>query len=202
MAKKSQSTEERILEAAKTIFHHKGFEGARMQEIADEAGINKALLHYYFRTKENLFDAVFEAAFREIFAKLFMTVDADIPLEKKLKNLISEYIGFLQKNSYIPGFILAEMNQNPEKIINIFKSSPVSPSMLFERMKRSMYDGKLEEKDVRELFINILSLCIFPVVARPMLQNIFDFSDEQYDQFIERRKKTLPELIMNTIKKK
>ncbi len=202
MAKKSQSTEERILEAAKTIFHHKGFEGARMQEIADEAGINKALLHYYFRTKENLFDAVFEAAFREIFAKLFMTVDADIPLEKKLKNLISEYIGFLQKNSYIPGFILAEMNQNPEKIINIFKSSPVSPSMLLERMKRSMYDGKLEEKDVRELFINILSLCIFPVVARPMLQNIFDFSDEQYDQFIERRKKTLPELIMNTIKKK
>jgi TetR/AcrR family transcriptional regulator len=202
MAKKTQSTEEKILAAAKTIFHHKGFEGARMQEIADEAGINKALLHYYFRTKENLFDAVFVAAFREIFAKLFMTVDADIPLEKKLKNLISEYVGFLQKNSYIPGFILAEMNQNPEKIINIFKSAPVPPSMLFERMKKSMYDEKLEKTDVREFYINILALCIFPVAARPMLQNIFDFSDEQYDQFIEKRKKTLPHLIMNTIRKK
>jgi len=69
-------------------------------------------------------------------------------------------------------------------------------------MKDSIYDGKLEKEDVRELFINILALCIFPVVARPMLQNIFDFSDEQYDQFIERRKKTLPHLIMNTIRKK
>ena len=202
MAKKTQNTKERILEAAKTVFHRKGFEGARMQEIADEAGINKALLHYYFRTKENLFDAVFRAAFQEIFTKLFMTVDADVPLEKKLKNLISEYIGFLQKNSYIPGFILAEMNQNPEKIINVFKSAPVSPSMLFERMKKTIYDEKLEKTDVRELFINILALCIFPVAARPMLQNIFDFSDEQYDQFIERRKKTLPHLIMNTIRKK
>jgi len=202
MAKKTQNTDERILEAAKTVFHRKGFEGARMQEIADEAGINKALLHYYFRTKENLFDAVFRAAFQEIFTKLFMTVDADVPLEKKLKNLISEYIGFLQKNSYIPGFILAEMNQNPEKIINVFKSAPVSPSMLFERMKKTIYDEKLDKTDVRELFINILALCIFPVAARPMLQNIFDFSDEQYDQFIERRKKTLPHLIMNTIRKK
>jgi AcrR family transcriptional regulator len=202
MANKTQNTEEKILEAAKTVFHRKGFEGARMQEIADEAGINKALLHYYFRTKENLFDAVFKAAFGEIFAKLFMTVDADVPLDKKLKNLISEYIGFLQKNSYIPGFILAEMNQNPEKIIDVFKSAPVSPSMLFERMKDFINDGELEKTDVRELFINILALCIFPVVARPMLQNIFDFSDEQYDQFIEKRKKTLPHLIMNTIRKK
>ena len=131
-----------------------------------------------------------------------MTIDADVPLEKKLKNLISEYIGFFQKNSYIPGFILTEMNQNPEKIISVFKSAPVSPSMVFERMKEFIYDEKLEKTDVRELFINILALCIFPVIARPMFQNIFDFSDEQYDQFIEKRKKTIPQLIMNTIRKK
>ncbi len=202
MVNKISGTEERILEAAKTIFHRKGFEGARMQEIADEAGINKALLHYYFRTKENLFDAVFKAAFQEIFAKLFMTVDADIPLEKKLKDLINEYIGFLQKNSYIPGFIIAEINQNPAKIIDVFKSAPVPPSMLFEKLKKSMLDEKLEKTDVSELFINILALCIFPVIARPMLQHIFDFSDEQYDHFIEKRKKTLPRFIMNTIRKK
>ncbi len=199
---KSLSTEEKILEAAKTVFHHKGFEGARMQEIADEAGINKSLLHYYFRSKENLFDAVFKAAFREIFAKLFTTVDSKDPLDKKLKKLINEYIGFLQKNSYIPGFILAELNQNPEKIIEVFKSSPVSPAMLFERIRKSVHDEKLEKTDVRELFINILSLCIFPIVARPMLQHIFEFSDEEFDQFIEKRKKNLPILIMNSIKKK
>jgi AcrR family transcriptional regulator len=202
MAKKIQNTEVRILEAAKKVFHRKGFEGARMQEIADEAGINKSLLHYYFRTKENLFDAVFKAAFREIFTKLFTTVGSDVSLEEKLKNLIGEYIGFLQKNSYIPGFILAELNQNPEKIIEVFKSAPVSPAMLFERMKESIHDEKLEKTDVRELFINILALCIFPIIARPMLQYIFDFSDEEFDQFIEKRKKELPEFIMNAIRKK
>jgi AcrR family transcriptional regulator len=202
MVKTTFTTEEKVLEAAKKVFHRKGFEGARMQEIADEAGINKALLHYYFRTKENLFDAVFKAAFGEIFSKLFSTVDSDIPLEEKLKNLINEYIGFLQKNSYIPGFILAELNQNPEKIIEVFKSAPVSPAMLFERMKESVRDEKLEKTDVRELFINILALCIFPIIARPMLQYIFDFSDEEFDQFIEKRKKELPVFIMNAIRKK
>jgi len=173
-----------------------------MQEIADEAGINKALLHYYFRTKENLFDAVFRAAFREIFAKLFMTIDADVPLEDKLKNLINEYMGFLQKNSYIPGFILAELNQNPEKIIEVFKSAPIPPSILFERMKESMHDEMLEKNDVRELFINILALCIFPIVAKPMLMHVFNFSDKEFDQFIENRKEELPKFIMNAIRKK
>ena len=202
MVKKTLSTEEKILEAAKKVFHRKGFEGARMQEIADEAGINKSLLHYYFRTKENLFDDVFKAAFREIFTKLFTTVDANVPLEEKLKNLINEYISFLQKNSYIPGFILAEMNQNPGKIIEVFKSSPVSPSMLFERMRKAIQDEKLEKTDFRELFINILALCIFPIVARPLLQHILEFSDNEYDLFIEKRKKDLPVFIMNAIRKK
>ena len=202
LTKKSLSTEEKILEAAKTVFHRKGFEGARMQEIADEAGINKALLHYYFRTKENLFDAVFNAAFHEIFTKLFSTVDADMPLEEKLKNLVNVYISFLQKNSYIPGFILAELNQNPEKIINIFKSAPVSPARLIERMRTAVQEEQHEKTDFRELFINLLSLCIFPIVARPMIQHIFEFSDKEYDQFIEKRKKELPVFIMNAIRKK
>ena len=202
MAKKTLSTEEKILEAAKKVFHRKGFEGARMQEIADEAGINKALLHYYFRTKENLFDAVFNAAFHEIFTKLFSTVDADMPLEEKLKNLVNVYIGFLQKNSYIPGFILAELNQNPEKIIDIFKSAPVSPARLIERMRIAVQEEQPDKTDFRELFINLLSLCIFPIVARPMIQHIFEFSDKEYDQFIEKRKKELPVFIMNAIRKK
>ena len=202
MVKKAKTTEEKILEAAKTIFHRKGFEGARMQEIADEAGINKSLLHYYFRTKENLFDDVFKAALRDIFTKLFTTVDANVPLEEKLKNLINEYIGFLQKNSYIPGFILAEINQNPGKIIEIFKSATISPSMLFERLRESEQDESLEKTNFRELFINILSLCIFPIIARPMLQHILEFSDKEYDLFIEKRKKELPVFIMNAIRKK
>jgi AcrR family transcriptional regulator len=202
MVKKSLSTEEKILEAAKTVFHRKGFEGARMQEIADEAGINKALLHYYFRTKENLFDAVFRSAFGEIFSKLFTTIESEVPLDEKITNLVGAYIGFLQKNSYIPGFILAEMNQNPQKIIEVFKSAPVPPARLFERMSKAVQDESLGKSDFRDVFINLLALCIFPIVARPMLQQIFEFSDKEYDQFIEKRKKEVPKFIMNAIRKK
>ncbi|MCX6246536.1 MAG: TetR/AcrR family transcriptional regulator [Bacteroidetes bacterium] len=202
MVKKTISTEEKILEAAKTVFHRKGYEGARMQEIADEAGINKALLHYYFRTKENLFDAVFRSAFQEIFTKLFSTIGSDVPLEEKLTNLIGTYIGFLQKNSYIPGFILNELSHNPEKIVEIFKTAPVPPSMILKRMRKSLNDEKMKKTDFRDLFINMLALCIFPIVARPMIQHIFEFSDQEYDQFIENRKKELPVFIMNAIRKK
>jgi TetR/AcrR family transcriptional regulator len=202
MVKKTLSTEEKILEAAKKVFHQKGFEGTRMQEIADEAGINKALLHYYFRTKENLFDAVFRSAFQDIFSKLFTTVDSDVPLEEKITNLIGEYIGFLQKNSHIPGFVLNELSHNPEKIIDVFNSAPLPPAMLLKRMRKSVNDEKLKKTDFRDLFINIVALCIFPVIARPIIQHIFEFTDREYDQFIENRKKELPVFIMNAIRKK
>jgi TetR/AcrR family transcriptional regulator len=202
MVKKTLSTEEKILEAAKKVFHQKGFEGTRMQEIADKAGINKALLHYYFRTKENLFDAVFQSAFLDIFSKLFSGVDSDVPLEEKITSLIRDYIGFLQKNSHIPGFVLNELSHNPEKITEILKSAPVPSAVLLKRMRKSVNDEKLKKTGFRDLFINIVALCIFPVVARPMIQPIFEFTDKEYDQFIEDRKKELPVFILNAIRKK
>jgi AcrR family transcriptional regulator len=202
MVNTNQNTEERILEAAKTIFHRKGFEGARMQEIADEAGINKSLLHYYFRSKENLFSAVFRSAFREIFTKLFMTAGSDDPFEEKIQKLVNEYIGFLQQNSYIPGFILAELNQNPEKIAEVFKSAPFPPAMLFGRMKDSIPDRQMKDDDFREFFINLLALCIFPVAAKPLLKLMFNFGEAEYEEFLENRKEHLPEFLMNAIRKK
>ena len=202
MVNTNQNTEERILEAAKTIFHRKGFEGARMQEIADEAGINKSLLHYYFRSKENLFSAVFRSAFREIFTKLFMTAGSDDPFEEKIQKLVNEYIGFLQQNSYIPGFILAELNQNPEKIAEVFKSAPFPTAMLFGRMKDSIPDRQMKDDDFREFFINLLALCIFPVAAKPLLKLMFNFGEAEYEEFLENRKEHLPEFLMNAIRKK
>ena len=202
MVNTNQNTKERILEAAKTIFHRKGFEGARMQEIADEAGINKSLLHYYFRSKENLFSAVFRSAFREIFTKLFMTAGSDDPFEEKIQKLVNEYIGFLQQNSYIPGFILAELNQNPEKIAEVFKSAPFPTAMLFGRMKDSIPDRQMKDDDFREFFINLLALCIFPVAAKPLLKLMFNFGEAEYEEFLENRKEHLPEFLMNAIRKK
>jgi TetR/AcrR family transcriptional regulator len=202
MVNSSSGSEKKILEAAKKVFHEKGFDGARMQEIADEAGINKALLHYYFRNKENLFNAVFKEALQEMFSRLTGIVGKDVPLEEKIRLVFHDYITFLQKNSYIPLFILTEMRKNPEKLVQIFKSAGISPHFLFERMKESIGDNTIGKYDYKNFFINILSLCIFPIAAKPVLKVLFDFSEKSYREFIEKRKVELPVFFMNAIQKK
>ena len=202
MVKTVLCSEKRILEAAKKVFHEKGFEGARMQVIADEAGINKALLHYYFRNKENLFNSVFREALQEIFSKLVTIAGKEVSLEEKIRLIFYNYISFLQENSYIPVFILTEMRQNPEKLAKVFRSANISPSSLYEKMKESIDDESVKELGYKNFLINVLSLCIFPFAAKPILQVLFDFSEESFGEFIEKRKEELPEFFMNAIRKK
>jgi AcrR family transcriptional regulator len=193
------STEEKILEAAKTVFHKKGFDGARMQEIADEAGINKSLLHYYYRSKENLFDAVFKDAFNELFKKIFTVVGSTIPFEEKIRYILNDYIGFMQKNPYIPSFILNEINHNPARIADLMKNLPTPPAEILTRVKKSLEDEGLKGIDHRQFIINIISLSIFPIIAKPLLKSILNLTEEEFNEFIETRKKELPDFIFKAI---
>ncbi len=202
MVKNRQPTDQRILEAAKRVFHRKGFEGARMQEIADEAGINKALLHYYYRTKENLFDAVFKDAFQGLFTRLFAIIGSDLSLEEKICQVINNYITLLQQNSYIPWFILNSLHHVPQKIAGFFNSSDISPVDILKKLRESMDREGMTSMDHRQLVINIISLCVFPLVGSPLIKLIFNQNDEMFEQFIETRKKELPDFIMNAIRKK
>jgi TetR/AcrR family transcriptional regulator len=196
------NTEQKILEAAKIVFHRKGFDGARMQEIADEAGINKSLLHYYYRSKENLFNAVFKAAFLDLFKRLTTVISSGSPLEEKVKYFFSDYISFLQKNSYIPWFILNTIHQNPEKIAQLFRETGFSPDQIFDGIKKSVRKEGIKVRDSRQLVINIISLSIFPLLARPLLMIILGLKEKEFDKFIETRKKELPEFFMNAIHRK
>ena len=99
---KKDNTEEKILNAAQRVFVEKGMDGARMQEIANEAGINKALLHYYFRTKQKLFEAIFKKVFKSILPNIMEMVHSDLPIEKKLEIFIEKYIELLLKNPFVP----------------------------------------------------------------------------------------------------
>ena len=194
------TAEVRILEAAKKVFHKKGFDGARMQEIADEAGINKALLHYYYRSKENLFDAVFKDAFNELFKKIFTVVDSNISFEEKIRYLFSDYIGFMQKNPYIPSFILNEIHHNPSRIADLLKSLPTPPAEIFSKVKKSLEDEGITSIDHRQFVINIIALSVFPVIARPLLKSILNLTEEEFNGFIETRKEELPDFIFKAIR--
>jgi TetR/AcrR family transcriptional regulator len=197
---KKDNTEEKILNAAQTVFTRKGMDGARMQEIADEAGINKALLHYYFRTKEKLFNAIFETVFSQIFPNLMTMVHSDLPLEEKLGIFIEKYIDMLQKNPFLPTFILKEMNRNPDFLASVIKGNGVNPTEVIGMFVKEMEAGRIRKMDPRDILINLLGLSIFPIAAGPLLSIMFFENDKlAYEAFITKRKVTIKEFILNSI---
>lgn len=197
---KKDNTEEKILMAAQRVFIKKGMDGARMQEIADEAGINKALLHYYFRTKEKLFGAIFRKLFGQIFPDIKNLIDSERPIEEKIDTFVSRYINLLLSNPYLPSFILREINRDPDILVSVLKGLGVNPEDLFAMFEKEMEAGKIRKMDPRDLMVNILGLCIFPFAARPLLQNMFFEGDKKATaQFLEQRKSTVKEFILNSI---
>lgn len=196
-----KSTEKLIFQAAKDVFHRKGLAGARMQEIADEAGINKAMLHYYFRTKEKLFEAIFNEECNGFFAKLAELINVDLPLLDKIEFFVENYIDLLMKNSYIPVFIISEMHHNPERIKDMFVDKVISVKQKFlGDITTAVSLGLIKPTDPRQLIVNIMALCIFPVAARPMLNFMMDMDEKEYTDFIEIRKKEVAKFIINSIK--
>jgi AcrR family transcriptional regulator len=202
MTDKDLNTEQKILLAAKKVFIEKGLEGSRMQEIADEAGINKALLHYYFRTKDKLFEGVFREAFHKVFPHIALLMKQEIPLFDKIRLFTTQYIEILKENHFIPGFVIHELNRNPERIVDIISSIGVEPELFMKQVNDEVRKGTIRPVDPRELIVNMLAMCIFPFVAEPIIKTIIFGKDKKsFDLFIEERKKTVPEFIINSIKK-
>lgn len=197
---KKDNTEDKILAAAQNVFIQKGMDGARMQEIANEAGINKALLHYYFRTKEKLFEAIFKKVFNKILPNVMLMVESDKPIEQKLGVFIESYIDLLQKNPFLPTFILKEMNRNPDLLASMIKNTGVNPSKIFTMFEREMDAGRIRRMDPRDLMINILSMSIFPIASKPLMTIMFFENDKKaYNEFINSRKLSVKEFVLNSI---
>jgi len=178
MEAKKDSTEDKILEAAKNVFVSKGMEGARMQEIADEAGINKALLHYYFRTKERLFEAIFAEIIKFAFPKITRIVQSDIPIVSKIEQIIDAYIDLLIKHPFIPGFVIKELNRDPSGLFKLVVKFGLNPQVIFDEIQLAMDRGEIIQMPPRHLAANIISMCIFPFAARPIISFIL-FKDDQ-----------------------
>ncbi len=193
-------TEELILEAARKVFARKGLEGARMQEIAEEAGINKALLHYYYRNKEKLFDLVFQEVFSKLVGSIAYTLNEDIPLVSKLEIFIDRYMELLKNNPFFPGFIITEIHRDPERIVKIFHEKETPIYRFMELMHIEMEQGHIRKVDPRHLLVHIISLCVFPFVARPILQGmLFDGEPAAYELFINERAEVVKALIRQYI---
>ena len=194
-------TEEQILEAAKQVFQERGFSGARMQQIADEAEINKSMLHYYFRSKDKLFQKVFQESIREFFPKIFKVLNSELPFVPKVEKLVETYYDMFKKHPHLPRFVIHEMNQHPDRFKEFIGSIGIEiPERFIKQIQAEIESGAIIEIDPREFIINTIGLCVFPLIARPMIETVFEIEDEQFRQFLEQRKKELPKFILNAVK--
>lgn len=198
---KTENTETEILIAAKEIFQQKGMAGARMQEIADKAKINKALLHYYYRSKQLLFEAVFKSAFSLLAPQLNKVLNDDSDLFEKIRKFTENYVSFVIKHPYLPNFVIQELNKNPE-FVQKLRSEKNFPSI--EKFKLQVSDainqGIIKPIEAEQLFINIISLNIFPFIGEPLLMALVNVDKESYNKILENRKTEVAEFIINSIK--
>ena len=199
MSVSGENTENQILLAARSVFIAKGFEGARMQEIADQAGINKALLHYYFRSKENLFEAVFSEVAANLFPAVKQLLEADLGLKEKITFFIKIYLKTLEENPFVPAFVINTLNTNPDSFLKYIKQSGLNPMFLQKQIDEEASRGLITKVKAEHLLVNIIAMCIFPFVARPIIQNIFELKDTEYQQYLDDRQNEIIDFVLKSI---
>jgi AcrR family transcriptional regulator len=202
-------TERRILEAAHKVFVRRGTAGARTQEIADEAGVNKALLHYYFRSKSALADAVFQRVARGVVSRVAGIAGSDLALEDKVRSIIGVYLEQLSKTPYAPAYVINELNQHPERAQQFIETvrqlrDGLTPAMIVGQLQRQIDErvqaGAMRPTSADQFLTNLVSLCIFPFAARPMLCAVLGLDDAAFRALIEERKRALPDFFLNALR--
>ena len=188
-------TEEKIISSAEKLFYQKGKAGTSMQDIADDAGINRTLLNYYFRSKDQLFEAVFRKAMESFVPDLAVMINAHNAFEEYVPAMVEKIIDTMLENPHIPNFILQELSSNPERMPQIIKEMGVDPEKITEKMGGGIGLSH-RGMDPRQVIMNLMSLMIFPFAAKPVVLDILYKGDnEAYVEAMKDRKILIPEII-------
>ncbi len=202
----SSDTEAQILEAAHRVFLRRGTAGARTQEIADEAGVNKALLHYYFRSKEKLAEAVFLRAARTLFPQMLQALASDAPLREKLQQAVEVELGILEANPYLPGYLIAEFQYRPDHLRSL-----LGETLPVDAMRRAVFDqiqqqldveadaGRLRPTRAEDLLVALLAQLVFPYAAAPMLEAVLGLDADAREAMMERRRQNLADALLRSL---
>ncbi len=187
----SPQTESLIKETAKKVLFQKGLLYATTQEIADEAGVNRALIHYYFRSREHLIATLFEEAIAERKARFLNILGMDAPLQTKIATFIDVFIDRATQNPHIDNFIIGEMIRRPNEV----KFFCIKDSKLKERLQLQLDEeiskGTIKPISLTHFLVNLSSLCNYPILAKPILQTIHGMSELGYKKFLQERKKVI-----------
>ncbi len=190
--------EKKILDAAKKVFELHGYAGARMQQIADEAGISKASLHYYFRSKENLFERIFDETMSDFMELVSTWNDDSEHWEDKLRKFICEFFVFLKTRSLL--FIIGEINRNPDLLASRRKKSKPKAKFLtyFENLQEI---GKMKHSNMYVVYIFMHSLCAYPILNARMFQMTTGMNNHDFEQFMNNYPNIVADLLINALKR-
>jgi len=200
---KDTNTEVKIKDAARKLFHKKGYAGTKTRDIAEEAGINLAMLNYYYRSKERLFQQIMEESITKIFFSIQCVLnDTASSISEKIDKMVSVYIDILSENPNLPIFILGEIQANPENITKKIGLSEdlILKTSLYKQLKAHVKEKGLENLNVLHIPINLLSMTIFPFVAKPILNSVSGMNESDFKQFVNERKTLVPMWVKSMLK--
>ena len=191
-------TRDRILDAADRVFTRKGTASGRTQEIADEAGVNKALVHYYFGTKATLADAIFARALGTLVPRIFgILADPDRGIEQKVPAIVKEQIDFHSARPYLAGYMIAELHAHPERIARMMSAHGRIPlDVLRRQLQEGARGGRLRRISPEQFVANMMGLLLFPFAIRPALCELLDLDSARWQAFLDERRRLLPDFVM------
>ncbi len=191
-----QNTELKILEAAEYIFQKEGYTGARMQSIANHASINKAMLHYYFRSKEALFMKVFESKYNLISNALTKQINTERTIYEILDDVIDLYYDTFLVHPYMPAMVLCTFNYHPEFVLKIERKAQVA---ILSKFKHSIETGEIKPIDPIQVMTTIMSLCIAPFAAKPLMMHSTGLEEKEYFKMLQLKKEIIKDIIKNML---
>jgi TetR/AcrR family transcriptional regulator len=198
MATDELQTENLIKQKAKILFFQKGFLNATTQEIADEAGVNRALIHYYFRSREQLLDLLLQETLKEKKEKVRKVLTSELPFREKIANFIDTIVDYGLTYPYLDNFIISETARSPEKV-DVFCSMDRAKSsdLIREQLEEEINNGKIAPISAEHFMINLSALCNYPLLAKAVLQTIHGMTDAAYRKFLLDRKQIIYRTIFN-----
>jgi AcrR family transcriptional regulator len=202
-----QDVEKKIIDAARELFYEKGFTGVTVRDIASKAEVNLALLHYYFRTKDKIFEIVFKDAFALLFKKLNKALSSDVSLLDKIRLIVESYITTAAKYPRLASFIMHEMSGNKDivwQIINLQadkKNINNHYSMFFHEIREAGQNGLIKDIDPKILFVDIMSLSLFPFIADVFMTGfLYSEKKSEFNKMMKDRVEHVSGLIINSLK--
>jgi len=203
--RQNRNVEQDIVEAARKVFQEKGYKEATMRDIATEANINMAMLHYYFRSKDNLFYIVFDEAFKMLYSEIIKIItNNEMDLFTKIRTIVNEYITFFNEKPYLPQFIMGVVIRNPEKIGERMQRNTnliLAFNIFSEQIKMEYEKGTIQQISALSLLLNIISLCVFPAITRPVINEFLGVENVTNVIKSELHKQEVADFIIKAIKR-